>query len=321
MRTILFFCFIFLLAPQFIIHAQISSNIVGDSIKIDIDPQYPNPSQNVTATLDDYSINSNGSSIAWFVDGKNIVNTSNSRAITFTAPKVGQSMEIAVKLVGNSGQSIEAKQVINPVYLDLIIEPQTYTPVFYQGRALPVNGSLINLNALISTNNGIVDQSKYTYNWTLNNKSIYGGPRKGNSWAQISIPYSKNANVAVTVQDSTGVTIAKKIVVIPITTVDLQFYEINTLYGLSKKIVSSPLTIIGNSTSIRAVPYNLDVRAVNENLFSQWSVGGRQVSNENEDPFEINLKRGDGSRTNVNFKIRNIDELLQGDEKTFSVQF
>ena len=321
MRTLFILCVLAIITPYYFISAQVSSDIVGDSIKINLDQQYPNPGQGVTATLDDYAINNTGASIAWFADGKNIVNTNDSRSITFTAPGVGQSMEITVKLISSSGQTLTAKQVIKPVYLDLIIEPQTYTPVFYEGRALPVNGSIINLNALLGNETGLVDTSKYTYNWVLNNNSVYGGPRKGNSWAQISIPYSKEALVSVTVQDRSGVTIARKTVRIPIKNVGLEFYEVNTLYGLSNKAVGNTLTLIGNSTSIRAVPYNLDKRVAGSGLFSQWSINSQVVNNPNNDPFLINLTRSTGQKATVGFKLRNLDELVQGDEKSFSVQF
>ena len=321
MRSLLIFSFGLMFLPYCFVQAQISNDIVGNAVKINLEPSYPNPGQIVTATLDDYAINNTNATIAWFMDNKLIAGTGNSRTITFSAPGVGKKVEIAVTLTSNTGQSLVAKQVLSPVYLDLIVEPQTYTPIFYQGRALPVNGSLININALVTTGDGLVDSSQYSYNWQLNGKSLYGGARKGNSWAQISTEFGGSVLVSVAVSDSRGVVVSKKIARIPMDSVKIKFYEVNTLYGLSHKSIMSPLTLIGNSTSIRAVPYNLDTRVTDGSLFTEWAIDSRSVVTQNSDPFEINLSRSSGGQSTIGFKVRNLLSLLQGDEAVFAVQF
>jgi hypothetical protein len=305
-----------------IAHAQINTNIVGEGVSITLDPQYPTPGETVTASIDDYSINNSGSSITWYIDDLSAPAVDNMRSVTFTAPAIGTAMKIVARLTFTDGRQIEAKKTIVPMYLDVIIEPQTYTPVFYKGRALPVHGSIVNLTALLQTIDGPVDTSKYSYTWTLNNKSVYGGARLGGNNAQITVPHGRASVLTISIQDSGGTTIMRRLVSIPSVPVDLKFYEINTLFGLSKKIISGELILTGNSTSIKAVPYYLDTRAVTGNaLFTEWKINSQTVTTENLDPFEINLKRGVSGRANVGFKLRNLNELLQSDESSFSVQF
>jgi hypothetical protein len=217
--------------------------------------------------------------------------------------------------------ALSASRTIKPVYVDVIIEPQTYTPVFYAGRPLPVHGSIVNLTTLVHTDTGLIDSTTHTYNWQLNDTYIYGGPQKGSFRAQIIIPYGRSSIVTVTVQDEGGTVIARRLVAIPSVPVDLEFYEVSTLYGLSRKVVGEKLNLVGNSGTIRAVPYNFDTRAVGNQLFSEWSVDGRASQIKNTDPFEINLKREGVGSARINFKVRNLVELIQGDEQSFQVQF
>ena len=297
------------------------SDITGENMTIILDPQYPNPQDQVTATIDDYSMNNTGATITWFFDGLSAPSVTNLRKITFTAPPVGAIMNIVARLRFPDGRMIETKRAITPLYLDLIIEPQTYTPIFYKGRALPTKGSLVYINALLQTKNGPVDSSQYSYTWSLNNKSIYGGARTGGNWAEITVPHGKASVVTVAVQNRNGTTVARKLFTLPSVPVEVQFYEINTLLGLSTRAITNGIILAGNSTSIKAVPYYLDTRAVNGNLFTQWSIDNIPARTENSDPFEINLNRGVSGNTVVGFKIRNLNELLQSDERSFNVTF
>jgi hypothetical protein len=160
--------------------AQINLNLGTGSLDIRLEPQYPNPGESVTATIDDYSLNNTGATITWFFDGLSAPAISNNRSIKFNAGEVGQTMVILARLTFPDGRIVESKKTIKPLYLDVIIEPQTFTPTFYKGRALPVRSSIVNINALLLDQNGPVDTSLYNYNWTLNNKSVYGGVRPGN---------------------------------------------------------------------------------------------------------------------------------------------
>ncbi len=296
------------------------SDIMGENVTIVLDPQYPNPGDQVTATIDDYALNGSGATITWFFDGLSAPSVSNSRTITFTAPPVETPLTIVARLTFRDGKKLEAKRILTPLYLDLIIEPQTYTPLFYNGRALPTKGSVVNINALLQNKRGPVNSADYSYSWTLNNKSVYGGARPGGNWAQITVPHGQNSVITIAVQDKNNNTVARKLVAIPTSELDVQFYEINSLLGLGQKAITSEFFMTGNSASIKAIPYYLDTRAINDNLFTKWSINNRTVTTINSDPFEINLERGLTGSAVVSFKMRNLSELLQSDESSFQIK-
>lgn len=321
-----FFAVVFtlgILLPVLPAFAQVGgsiTDITGEAISIVLDPQYPNPGDQVTATIDDYSLGGSGATITWFFDGLSVPSVSGSRNITFTAPSVDTTMNIVARLEFRDGKTLEAKRILKPLYLDLIIEPQTYTPLFYQGRALPTKGSVVNINALLQNKNGPLNSAEYSYSWTLNNKSVYGGTRIGGNWAQIVVPHGQSSTITITVQDKSGTTIARKLVAIPTVDLEVHAYPVGSLLGLGQKAITGDFIITGNSASIRAVPYYLDNRAVSNELFTEWSINNQPVVNGSSDPFEINLERGVAGSAQVGFRIRNLSELLQSDEIRFAVK-
>lgn len=322
MRFVLFLCTCVLFLPSGFTLAQFSGDITGEAVNINLDPQYPTPGETVTASFDDYSINSAGGTIVWFIDGTEGATFRNQRSIKLIAPAAGATIKLTARISFQNKPSLEATKIITPIYLDVIIEPLTYTPVFYAGRALPVHGSLVNLTALLSNGSGLVSPANYSYSWVLNDTSIFGGARKGGNRAQITIPYGRNQVMTVTVQDALGKTIARRVIAIPAVDVNLEFYEMSTLYGLSHRAIGEGITLVGGGSTIRAVPYNLDVRAVQGSLYSEWSIDGIPANLESNDPFEINLRPGTGgSSSQINFKLRNLSDLLQGDSGSFRVQF
>ncbi len=312
-------CFIIIVLPSAVL-AQFSGNVIGDNVAIVLDPQYPNPGDIFTATIEDYAINSSNATYVWLVNGVEETAVRGQRSIKVKAGEVGVPLTLTSRLVFTDKPTIEVTQVITPYYLDVIIEPQTYVPVFYAGRALPVHGSLVNLIALVHGKNGLIDPSTYTYSWQLNNKSVFGGPKKGASQAQITVPFGRTSLITLSIVDQNGVAVARRVFSIPSVPVKIQFYEVSTLYGLSKRAIGSSLTLTGNSSNIRAVPYNLDTRANSFNLFTEWKIDSQTV-NSGDDPFEINLARNKQGSARVNFKLRNVASLLQGDEASFIVKF
>jgi hypothetical protein len=229
-------------------------------------------------------------------------------------------MNVIARLKFRDGNTVEAKRTITPLYLDLIVEPQTFTPIFYQGRALPTKGSMLYVNALLQDKNGPINSADYSYSWTLNSKSVYGGARPGGNWAQIEVPHGLSSLITISIQDKTGTIVARKVVAIPTTKLDVQFYEQSSLYGLRQKAIVGNLIMTSNGASIKAVPYYLDTRSIENNLFTEWSINNRPTVINGYDPFEINLERGVTGSALVGFKIRNLRELLQSDEDSFTIK-
>lgn len=301
--------------------AQFLTDMSNPQISITLSPQYPTPGETVTATLDDYALGFSGSSITWILDGEVLADYQNQRVINFVASEIGTTQTISSRIQAPNGQMLSATQVISPLYVDVIIEPQTYTPIFYQGRGLPSFGSTVFLTALVHNAAGTIDPGIYTYSWFLNDQALSGGPIRGGYKTKMVVPYGANSVITLGITDPDGTTIARRLIAIPSVALDVQFYEVSTLFGINEKAIGGALPLLGNSSTVRAVPYNLDRTAVNTGLFTEWSINGRRQTNTTGDPFEVTLLRQGSGSSRIEFKIRNLSALIQSDEKSFTVQY
>ncbi|MFN3693256.1 MAG: hypothetical protein ACK4SL_04160 [Candidatus Paceibacteria bacterium] len=304
-------------------NAQFDTGFVDQTsgISVSLSPTYPAPGERVTATLDDYAIGSAFSTITWFLNGTEVSVAKNSRMMTFVAPALGEKLTITVKLTLPSGLTIEASQSITPLYTDVIVEPQTYIPRQYQGRALPSIGSLVRATALVQDENGFINPALHSYVWKLNGTAVGGGGRNNGFQVEYVVPYGRNHTLTVEVYDRTGQMLTRRGTNIQTEDVDLVLYEVNPLYGKSNIAIGGQLQFLSNTLQLRAVPYNLDLRSTPQNTFSEWRLGNRAVASDTTSPFDLTLERTGQGKIPVNFKLRNRDALLQGGEVSTSLNF
>ncbi len=128
------------------------------------------------------------------------------------------------------------------------------------------------------------------------------------------MPYGKSHTLGVEVYDQKGTLVTRRNVNVQVGEVSLVLYEVNSLYGLSTTALNQVTPFIGNTYTVRAVPYNLDLRSTSQNTFSEWRVGNRVVTSESGDPYEITLERSGVGQDTVSFKLRHREALLQGGE-------
>lgn len=304
-------------------NAQFDTGFVDQTggISVNLSSTYPAPGEIVTATLDDYAIGSAFSTISWFVNGTEVTAAKNSRTMTFAAPALGEKLTVTAKLTLPGGLSTEASQSISPLYTDIIVEPQTYTPRQYQGRALPSIGSLVRATVLVQDKSGFINPAAYSYVWKLNGTAVGGGGRNNGFQVEYIVPYGRSHTLTVEVYGRTGKQLTRRSINIQTEDVDLVLYEVSPLYGKSNIAIGGQLQFLSNTLQLRAVPYNLDLRSTPQNTFSEWRLGGRAAASDAASPFDLTLERTGQGKMPVNFKLRNREALLQGGEVSTSLNF
>lgn len=299
---------------------QFTSSFTNTEVGIHLMPPLPQPGQSVTATLSDYRSGSVGSSIEWSLNGEVLETSQNQREITFTAGADGQSQLLEVLATNNTGATELFQKVITPHYLDIIIEPQTRVPDFYHGRSLPSIGSLVNATALVSGE--YLNAPDLVYTWRVGQEVIEGGPVSGRNKVTFTTPRGKNFTLSLQVAKRDGTIIANRSLAVPSVAPELVFYEVNTLHGMSKVAINNSLALIGNSVAVRAEPYYLDSRIYNNPMVAQWKVAGVTTETANN-PYEATIERtgASGSRTSLQFHVRDTKQVLQGAQGTIQVSF
>lgn len=325
MRVFLLLC-IFLSTVVLPASAQVTENFFGGGVfgaeaSLTATPDFPHPLQVTRISLDDYSLGLRGARIEWFVNSQPIESATDQREIQLRMGELGETSEVEARVTAPNGQVFRAERTFNPVYTDVVVEPLTLTPFFYQGRGLPIFGSQVQLTALVHTSNGLIDPATHSYTWRLNNQVVQGGANRGNFKNVITIPHGRNQTISVTIENGQGRTIARQTIILPISTVDVQFYDVNTLYGISQQAIGDDDEVVRSIATYQAIPYNLDYRALDGPLHTAWEIDGVRTNRDARNPFEITINQQGTGTARISFEVRSLQELLQGDDHQVTVRF
>lgn len=318
------FIFIFLLAGLGVNEALAQLNptdITAPELAIDLSPEYPKPGEEVTATLNDYSGGAFGSTVTWVLDGQVIEAANNQRQAIITAGEAGSIQKIQVVLTKPQGLKKVLETSLRPIYLDIVIEPQTRVPNFYLGRSLPSIGSMVNATALLSDQSGFRNPD-LVYTWSLNQQVLENGPIRGRNQVSFETPRGSDMVLSLQVTEPGGAVLAKRSILLPSVYPKMDFYEVNSLFGINKKIISAPLIISGNSAVVHAEPYYLDSRIYNNPAIHDWKINGIKSGNTGSNPYEVTLQRtGLGGLSSIQFQVRDTKQVLQGADGSIQVNF
>jgi len=321
LRVLLAVLAIFL--PLTVATAQFDATQFGGTpeLAISLSPSNPSPGDLVTASIDDYAGGVYGSEITWRYNNEIVPGAINQRQIQFVAGVAGSNTVVEATLSLPIGGTRTLQETVTPVYMDIIIEPQTRVPDWYAGRALPSLGSQINATVLLN-DGSFIDPQSVVYTWRVNNKVIEGGPMRGGNQVAFPTPRGGSVVVSVTATRPTGETIASRAITVGIVLPELSFYEKHALYGMKSSPITASTPLIGSILTLQAEPFFLDTRVYNNPDIAEWEINSVTTDNGSNNPYEITLRSSGGnSSTNVNFHVRSLQQILQGSEESIAINF
>ncbi len=289
---------------------------------ITLSPSFPGPGEPFTASIDDYSGSLFGSEITWTYAGEVVEVFSNQRTAELVAGAAGSNATIVATLQTPQGTTQTITRTINPIYIDIIIEPQTRVPDWYEGRALPSYTSQVNATALLHNGTNFLNSNQLVYTWTVDQQTLENGAIRGGNKMSFETPRGSAPVLIVNVADLQGNTLARRAVRMTSVQPELAFYEKHSLYGIKNRPLQSNTSLVGNVLTLQAEPFNLDTRVFNRPDIAQWEINKIETDNGVLNPYEITLSRaGIGGRTVLNFHVRSLSEILQGVEDSVVVNF
>lgn len=281
-------------------------------------PANPQPGEEVTANLTFYEKEFYGSSLTWFLDGEKIPNSKNQLEVKIVAGENGTTQNIDVVMSPVEGEKTVISEQINPLWLDIILEPQTHVPEFYQGRALPSVGSLVVAKAIVSDSS--LDKSKLMYEWKINSTVLGTGATRGQSGVIYETPIGSRSTLSLKISDLDGNVIASRAISVPSVKPKVQFYKVNTLLGINNQTIDETLYLVGNSVVVRAEPYNLDSRTYNNPDIHEWKIDNKESEGAGQNPYEVVLEKTTSEgRASLQFHVRNTKEVLQGAKASIEI--
>lgn len=286
-----------------------------------VDPPFPEPGQTVSISVNDYSGGLFGAQISWQRDGEVIPDSINQRSVEIEAGELGVTERIAAVFTAPNGSTETLSTTLRPVYLDIIIEPQTRVPDWYLGRGMPTLGSQINATALVNDGT-MLDPAGLVYTWQVNQTVLDSGPVRGRNRMSFETPRGNNFLLNLTVTRATGETVASQLKSVEVGQPTLRFYEQHALYGSQQFPITQSTALIGNSIKLQAEPFNLDTRVYNDPDVAVWEINRYETDNGSRNPYEITLQRTSASgATDIKFHVRSLQEVLQGAEDNIVINF
>lgn len=309
--------FFFSIVP---LHAQ---TIPGQSTGLTLvaEPSYPAPHTETIISIDDYSINTVGSTITWFINNVEQTKNKNERSIKVTTGDLGKSTNVRVALSRAGGSVLTTSLSLTPSQVDIILESNTYVPQFYKGRALPSRDSMMRATAVVHDGKETPDSS-YVYQWSLDSTVLMGGQTKGKRTIDIQMPHYDDLDLFVEVFKPTGELIGRGAVLLLAVEPELHFYENSPLRGLSERELMSPFRLIGEEATIYGEPYFMDT-SMNERVATfTWMIDYEQVLHDASLPNALTLRKvGGAGEAAIDFEVVTKGSIPQFVQKAFQLIF
>ncbi len=211
--------------------------------------------------------------------------------------------------------------------VDIVVEPASYVPQFYEGKPLFANQGTARI---IAVPNVIVDGKKIssknlTFKWTRDDVVFLSGA--GNDSVTISgnIPI-RDINIGVKVMNSSGDILAENSKTISANNPKVLFYENSPLYGvlLHRALVGNYSLGGKEELNVIAKPYFFDVKSQDgSDIDYKWSVNGIPISLSGK-KNEILLKQtntGGAGFANISLDVNNLSRIFQFANASFGINF
>lgn len=314
---------LFLVAPLFV-----SAQIPSRSFEFQITPKNPAPGDVVRVEAETFSFDIQRAVVVWQVNGVTVREGRGIREIQVEVGKLGEPVVISFNANLN-GEVIDKEVRILPAVVDIILEPQTYVPEGYLGKALPVHESEIRIVAipsLITEDGTRYAESDIIFTWRDGTQvqQSQSGPGR-NVFVVEGPPRSREKEIRLDLETVDGVFQRSEIITILPQQPEVILYLINPLLGLQlDRALGGNIELPEEEVTISAEPYyfhgtsrgNVDVRY-------EWSLNRSQVISGNEDSGTLTLRRaGEGrGRAQVLGEVFAPDEPLLTADGTVNVTF
>jgi hypothetical protein len=282
-------------------------------------PLNPDPGQQVTVTVQSYSADITQATISWSYNGKVIAANTGQTQINVIAPAAGGTGTLVVTVNGSGFETSTATLVLRPASLDLLWEgADSYTPPFYEGRALPSAGGIIRVTAVPSAS----APSELTYAWTQNDSAL----QSDSGYEKSSILF-RNSTLITTehidaVEENGGFTGENSVDITP-GSPSLVGYLNNNGYIDYANGSTSSLAVSGTGALVHFEPYFFSASAnIPKNLAFSYTDGSGNTIPAGDFENELPLSApASGSESAFNVAVSTVAYSLQNLTVPFSVNF
>lgn len=310
-----------LIAPYF---SFAQESLLNGSVTIS--PEYPQPFDEITVSLESYSFSTSRSFIVWKVNGKQVISGYGESKIKITLGGPGTQAFLTVGVKTPEGQDFSKSIIVTPASVQMLWEAtDSYTPPFYKGKSLPPEGGAIRLVALPSLYSGgkRFDSRSVAYDWTINDTYVKNSSGLGKDSYNTNLNYLENENifkVIATTLDGSVVAETRETVV-PQEIVP-RLYLTNALTGTDYAHTLSKRIEITKEANIVLEPYFISASSLSSSDISiSWFLNGIPVTAQGDNFITIVPKAKSQGFGTLDITIENTKKYLQEAKTSLSIIF
>ncbi len=282
---------VFLLGSGTLLHAQIPQ-----PISLIASPSSPSSGQKFTVQAATPTTDSDTATFRWTVNGIAQPDASGigKHTIALTAGSLGSETRVAVSIAHARGIQ-SASLVVRVSDLALTWFAETYVPPWYRGKALPSQNAVVNFVAMprIIIDGAAVPPERLIYQWSLDGEgnALRGLGERIFRIRTLDLPGATHT-VRVTVEDSNRRVHKEALAIIVPTSPRIALYAATPLGGVEPRAARSFLSLgLGILTDFQAEPFFFPVSS-RRDLSYRWTVGGRAIAGQPENPSLLTLNTG-----------------------------
>ncbi len=311
--------------------AQTANSTSADNlVEMTASPQTANAGDSVTLQLSSQVINLTASKITWYVDDVAGQEGTGDSSLTITAKAAGQSTAVKAIVETTDGTTTQASITITPAGVDLIVEPTSYVPPFYKGKAIFTTQGTARVVAIpdVILNGSQASSKDLIFEWQQDGSNLSSESGLGDDSIIVNgtVPIN-DIDVSVTVLDPSGNTLAASSKILSASDPQALVYEDNPLYGIlfNKAIVGNYYLGQNSELDLIAKPYffNLSSDSGSDSTY-KWSVNGNYVSPSGQSN-ELILQQPTGGNlsgtASISLTVNNNVRIFQYTDTSFNVNF
>ncbi len=268
------------------------------ALSLEIQPPSPSPGQSVTVKAYTPTLDTATTFFEWSVDGarKPELSGYGNDSIQLTAGAVGTFIRTSVVITGSNGQPAQSSITIYPSTVALSWYAQTYTPAWYQGKALPTPNSVVIVTATphIVIDGVTLQSTDLVYTWGYENRDrLLTGVGKQSFAVQLSDQTDVDQQVRVSIEDMDGRIKKEGVVFLTTTLPRATVYRLTPLGGIDPRAAASTIAAFRHETiDLQAEPFFFPTLSKKDVRF-QWTIGGITPSGNPQNPFVTTIEASD----------------------------
>lgn len=293
------------------------------ALMIAMTPAYPSPNATVHLTAQSPILDLSHSSIAWSVNG---APAGSGLSIDVPAGAAGSHTAVSVSVSGASGSG-SAQIDLTPAPIDLLWEADSYTPPFYEGRALPTSGSKIRVLAIphvTHADGSPVPASALDFTWKVNGAILLAQSGIGANFITIpaAILYGSDT-IIVDVRAADGSQGGEASAVVRTGNPQLLLYINSPLFGIMYHRALGESGNAGDSEiAFTAIPYFINSASPRSAALAYtWSIDGTGATTDPNDPNEFTVRARAPGSAQIGLSVAKPNDPFVSADGSWTVSF